>query len=236
MNNIQCTFCEVANTPESRFCAGCGKPLNQPTLSDTSPPIGSPHSAAEERIPSIGVNRTPMPRRVKLAYGIGTAALFSLFLWMFFSHLPGQPNPVIAQQPDIALPVAYAGDPIHQTQIEALVRDGDVIISLPTLLDKKMVAFDYAGTSTKIPLLAYINSTGKLVTAFRYCEPCNSETYRIEGVELCCGKCESKWKLDNLDGIQGSCMKYPPNPIPSTVVGNEIHISEALVKSWKTRL
>ena len=203
-----------------------------PVILDTA----QPPAESRDRIPSIARDRKPMPRKIKLAYTFGAFGLFAFFLWIFFSHLPGQPNPVVAKQPDIALPVAYAGDPIQQTMITAEIRNGDVIIPLPVLLDKKLVAFDYAGEKTKIPLMAYINSTGKLVTAFRFCEPCNSETYRIESGQLCCGNCETRWNIDNLEGIQGTCMKFPPNPIPSTVNGNEIHISEALIKGWKTRL
>ncbi|MBI1806375.1 MAG: DUF2318 domain-containing protein, partial [Ignavibacteria bacterium] len=82
----------------------------------------------------------------------------------------------------------------------------------------------------------FISPEGKLVTAIRICEPCNSHTFRIEGTELACGNCETRWKLNNLEGLQGSCQKYPPAPIASQVIGNEVQIDERLVKNWKTRI
>lgn len=177
-----------------------------------------------------------MSRNIKMVYTAVTIALFAIFLSVFFSHLPGKPNPVIAQQPDVAMAAAYAGEPLNQQQISVVVRNGDIIIPLPVVLDRKIVAFDYQTASTTIPLLAYINTQGKLVTAIRLCEPCNSKTFRIEGTELACGNCDTRWKLDNLEGLQGNCMKYPPDPIPSTVDGNEIHINGNVVKNWKIRL
>ena len=120
--------------------------------------------------------------------------------------------------------------------IDATVEDGTISFSLASLQQKKFVEFDYHTATGTIPLLAFISPEGKLVTAIRMCEPCNATKFRIEGDELACGNCETRWKLNNLEGIQGSCQKYPPDPIPSQVVGNRIIISESVVKNWKMRI
>lgn len=120
--------------------------------------------------------------------------------------------------------------------IDATVENGAISFSLTELREKKFVQFDYQASTGVISMLAFISPEGKLVTAIRMCEPCNAKIFRIEGDELACGNCETRWKLANLEGIQGSCQKYPPDPIPSQVVGNRVVMSEAAVLNWKMRI
>lgn len=68
------------------------------------------------------------------------------------------------------------------------------------------------------------------------CEPCNSTEFHIEGNNLICNSCGTTWNLNDLNAISGSCGRYPPDPIPSMVVGNEIQIDEYLVTNWKRRV
>lgn len=87
-----------------------------------------------------------------------------------------------------------------------------------------------------MPLLAYLSEEGRIITAISMCEPCNSTAFHINGNELICNSCGTTWELDNLDAISGSCGKYPPDPIPSRVVGNQIQISELSVANWQRRI
>lgn len=151
-------------------------------------------------------------------------------------HLPGKSNPVIERQPSVAMATMYAGQVLDQFDVTAEVQNGKILIPLSPLLEKKIVAFEYKTGTTTIPLLAFINSDGKLVTAIRLCEPCNSKTFRIEGMELACGNCETHWKLTNLEGLQGSCQKFPPDPIPSEIVDGHVQIDEAVIRNWKIRI
>jgi hypothetical protein len=118
----------------------------------------------------------------------------------------------------------------------ARVENGKIVIPLSLLLEKKMLEFEYGSRTTIVPLLAYISNEGKLVTSIRFCEPCTSKSFEIDGMDLVCGNCGTRWKLDNLRGISGNCQKYPPSPIPSQIIGNEIQISEDLVANWKLRI
>ena len=110
------------------------------------------------------------------------------------------------------------------------------MVSLLDVKNKKIGAFDYQYGNTTVPLMAFVTAEGKLVTAVRLCEPCDSKNFRIEGTTIVCAKCGTTWDLNNLEGLSGNCQKFPPDPIASTLVGNEIHISEQTVRDWKIRM
>jgi len=220
-----CTTCGSSLKADAKFCSTCGKPVIAPAV--TSPP------AIEIPAP---VHRHPMGRKAKLLYSLTGLSLFGIFITLFVLHLPGGAHPVIAGQPEIAMATMYTGQMIEPQAIDVEVRNGKITFPLSVLLAKKAVMFDYQLPSGKVPLLAFISAEGKLVTAVRMCEPCNSSTFRIEGTELACGNCETRWKLNNLEGIQGSCQKYPPDPIPSTLVGDQVQIEESVVQHWKMRI
>ena len=177
-----------------------------------------------------------MTKRAKILYALAALSLFSVFLLIFARNLPGGENPVIEKQPEVSMGSMKPDAMLNPEPITAEVGNGRITFPLSVLLEKGMVGFDYHSSGVTIPLIAFITGEGKLVTAVAICEPCNSHTFRIEGSELACGNCETRWKLNNLEGIQGSCQKYPPCPIPSAVVGNEVQIDEGLLKNWKMRI
>lgn len=220
-----CPNCGADVREGARFCSSCGTPLQRAVESTAQLPSQSEIA-----------QRKAMSKQAKTIYTAIALGLFALFTYFFISHIPGGAHPVITNQPSVAMATAYTGEPIQQTQIEATVENGQISFPLPILLSKKLIAFDYKTETQTIPLLAYISAEGKLVTAYRFCEPCNSKTYSIVGTILDCGNCETEWKLDNLEGIQGSCQKYPPEPIPSRVDGNRVVMDESVVKNWKIRL
>ena len=99
-----------------------------------------------------------------------------------------------------------------------------------------MVAFTYAGKRRDVDMLAYINPQGKLVTSIAMCEPCNSKSFHTESQDTVCDNCGTRWNFTTLEGISGSCQKYPPDPIPSQIVGNDVRISTRLIENWKMRI
>ena len=177
-----------------------------------------------------------MSSRAKSIYALIATGLFALFLYIYFVNLPGKPHPVIEKQPEVAMAAAYAAEPLEQQPIEVTVANGSITFPLPVVLDKKIVSFDYNSGTTIVPLMAFVNSDGKLVTAVRLCEPCDSKKFRIEGNLMICGVCGTQWKLNNLEGISGNCQKYPPAPIPSTVENSVVRIDENIVRNWKIRM
>jgi uncharacterized membrane protein len=177
-----------------------------------------------------------MSKKARIVYSILAVALASVFLFLFMVHLPGKEHPVIAMQPDIALPITISYTHLEPQHVDATVQNGTISFSLTDLREKKMVEFEYHSATGSIPLLAFISTDGKLITAIRMCEPCNSSKFSIEGDELACGNCETRWKLSNFEGIQGSCQKYPPDPIASEIAGDRVVIQENAVKNWKMRI
>ncbi len=222
-----CQNCDAPLKPDARFCAACGKQVR----------AESETVSLEPAVPSAARSVThPMSRQAKWIYSGIVVAIFLVFGYIFLTHLPGGANPVIANQPDVAMASMFTDVKVSAQPINADEKSGKLVFPLSLLQEYKMVQFDYRYGQTTVPLIAYISPEGKLVTAIRMCEPCNSTKFTIEGTELACGNCETRWKLNNLEGIQGSCQKYPPAPIPSMVVGNNVQIDEAALKTWKMRI
>ena len=46
----------------------------------------------------------------------------------------------------------------------------------------------------------------------------------------------TEWNLETLKGIQGGCLNYPPDVIPSTIEKDRIQIDEKIVTQWKPRV
>ena len=217
-----CAVCGAPVDTSARFCRACGAPAAPPPPLQEAAPPASP--------------RRGMSRRTKAVYLSLVIAVFGIVAFTFLRHLPGGAHPVIGEQPEIAMATLYTDQTITPVPIAAETGDGAVSFPLSILLEKKIVQFEYRTPTGVLPLLAYISPGGKLVTAVRICEPCNSHTFRLEGTELACGNCETRWKLDNLEGIQGSCQKYPPDPVPSSIVGSRVRIDEKILQRWKMRI
>src|SRR5207249_10102349 len=154
-----------------------------------------------------------MTRKARLLYSVLALLLFAFFLLTFARHLPGGDHPVIAAQPEVEMGSAKPDQVLKPQPVIPEIRNGKIGCPLSILLDKRMIGFEYEAAGVKVPLIAFITGEGKVVTAVAICEPCNSHTFRIEGDELACGNCETRCKLNNLEGIQGSCQKYPPAPV-----------------------
>jgi len=85
--------------------------------------------------------------------------------------------------------VDYSGQTISTTDIVAKVESGKISIPMDVLKEKKMVRFEYEGHGVKVPLLTYVTSTGRVVTAVSICEPCRSTRFHIEGKSIVCNVC-----------------------------------------------
>ena len=145
-------------------------------------------------------------------------------------------DPRVSSQPKVAEKVDYAGQTIRMTDVSVKVENGKISIPLDVVIEKKMVRFEYEGNGVNIPLLSYITPAGKVVTAVSMCEPCRSTRFHIQDKTLVCNACNTEWNLETLKGIQGGCLNYPPDVIPSTIVKNRIQIDEKIVTQWKPRV
>ncbi len=217
-----CTSCGAEISTGALFCRKCGKKADEAVRESTSAP--PPVQDTKKSNPTMKV--------VMLI----VVVLAGFFAYQFVDHLPGGAHPVIADQPLLAASAIPGGGHYEMGSVEATVSGDEIRIPLSTVEKEKIVAFEYSDGMSTVPLLAFISSEGKLVTSYRMCEPCNSRTYSIDGDRLSCGNCETQWSLRNLDGLQGNCQKFPPDPIPSIIRDGMVVISLQIVRAWSTRL
>lgn len=222
-----CTQCGEKVVADASFCIHCGHRLTPG--SSTSKPL---LDAKKERV----IGNIQSGGKLKFIFLGGLAIVTIYGLLSFMGSLPSKANPIIDRQPVVNSPLQYSDARRQMRPIEIRVENGKIIIPLDEVQERKFVAFNYDKGGTKIPLLAYISGEGRLVTAVSMCEPCNSTRFHIRGDDLICNSCGTTWELDNLSGVSGSCQKYPPDAIPSEVVGNDIVIDEAIVASWQRRI
>ena len=225
---MYCESCGVPVEEGIKFCPECGRPRS---------PLAS-SSKLESRTPSEAppATKRSMGRTARISYTVLALVLGAAFTWTFWTNLPGGAHPVIIDQPEISVASSEYVETQTLIPISVVIENASLNFPLSLLREHKMLEFEYTYEGTTVPLMAYLTSSGKIVTSVRMCEPCNSKSFRIEGKEMACGNCETRWKLDNLEGIQGACQKYPPDPIPSQVIDGRVVISEATIRKWKLRI
>jgi len=220
-----CPKCGEKINREIKFCPSCGyKIIDGPTLRNN----GS--SSKREKVLN---QRNGIKKKGFITAGV--IILFVSTIIFYINAKPSKEEAVIKQQPKISDAENYPLTRYDHFYSIAFARDGKIILPLDVVKEKKFVKFDYQGTNSSIALLAYLTEDGKVVTAISLCEPCDSKDFHIQGSNLICNSCGTTWDLNNLDAISGSCGRYPPDPVPSKVVGNEIQIDEYVVTSWTRR-
>ena len=215
-----CPKCQTKNQDSSHFCKKCGSKIS-----------GSQFQDKKEKV--LGEKKRK-PYLIPISLAIIAIALGGVGYWMMREKAVADPR--VSSQPKVSEKADYSGQTIRMTDIQAKVQNGKITIPLDLVREKKMVRFDYESNGIKIPLLAYITQSGRVVTAVSMCEPCRSTRFRIEDKTLVCNACNTMWNLENLKGIQGGCLNYPPDVIPSTIEKDRIQIDEKTVTQWKPRV
>ena len=216
-----CPKCETKNQESSQFCKKCGVKLTGSAFEDKKEKV-----LGEEKV-----------KRSWKVLSLTAVALLVLVVFVYWLVQRGNSvaDPKIASQPKVAEKVDYTGQTITMTDVSVSVDNGKICVPVETVLEKRMVRFEYDGNGVKVPLLSYVTQTGKVVTAVSMCEPCRSTRFHIKNKTLICNACGTEWNLETLKGIQGGCLNYPPDVIPSTIVNNQIQIDEKVVAQWKPR-
>lgn len=237
-----CSECGKALAQGVNFCTECGASITgkpRPNAGGQAPAKAQwqeksrSDSFRGKRDMVLGKQHNGGKNRTKLFLWIVGIAL--LGAWVY-SNLPESGNPIIKASPVVTNAMYYSSTPLQMTPVLVKVEDGKIIIPLDVLKEKKFIRFTYGDPAYGIPLLAYISSEGKIVTAVSVCEPCNSTAFHIRGDKIICNSCGSTWELNDLEAVSGSCGRYPPDAVPNTVVGNEIHIDEQIVARWQRRI
>lgn len=223
-----CDQCGKPVEPNMNFCSKCGAQLD----GASSPKQQVRFQDKRERVLNQKQSNH-LFKKILIAVGILVSIWGGL---AFMKSLPSTANPIIESQPAVSAQLDYPDYSTQMQTVEVRSENGKIIVPLDMVKQKKFVTFNYSSTKGILPLLAYISEEGKIVTAVSVCEPCNSTRFHIRSDEIVCNSCGTTWKLNNLNGVSGACQKYPPDPIPSVVVGNEIQIDEATVASWDRRI
>lgn len=214
-----CPKCKTVNLRSNRFCKKCGFSFSR--------------SLKDKR-------RKVLAKKKKLSFKtaillITTALFLGWISSMWFGGNSGK-NPAISSLPQVSERVNYSEQAIGMTNVEATVENGRISIDFDTVLDNKIVRFEYDNNGSKLPLLAYITPSGKAITAVSVCEPCRSTRFHIRGKSMVCNACATEWNLETLRGIKGGCLTYPPDFIPNTIENRRIWIDEQTVIRWRPRI
>lgn len=216
-----CPKCQVKNQDSSRFCRKCGSSLSDATFQDKKQKVLGERKGKSYWVP------------VSLA--IIAIALAGIGYWIIQGESTAA-NPGISAQPKVSGKVDYTGQKIQMADIQAKVEKGKISIPLSEVMEKKMVRFEYQAKGVSVPLLSYVTQSGRIITAVSMCEPCKSTRFHIKDKTLVCNACYTEWDLENLKGIKGGCLNYPPDVIPSTIEQDRIIIDEKVVLGWKPRV
>lgn len=202
------------------FCPNCGNKVNRN------------NAVKKERV----LNSKTNSNRALIYIGLIAVVIVGALI-IFRNSDQSKELLVINNQPVVSDKVVYGADRLDHSITVAFVKDNKIILPLDLVKEKKFVRFQIAGTNTNdLPIVAYLTEEGKVVTAISMCEPCNSTEFHIKGSNLICNSCGTTWNLNDLKAISGSCGKYPPDPLPSIVVGKEILIDKFLLENWKRRV
>ncbi len=187
-----------------------------------------------------GTKREKLLREKKRipAWKIGLISLLVAALpisWLLLREAPQAGSAKIVSS-QVTENVNYQNQSVTMTKVAAVVERGSVAVPVDLVREKKLIYFEYQRPNGRIPLLAYITPSGKLVTAVSVCEPCNSTDFHIEGNQMVCNSCFTRWDLDTLKGISGGCLTYPPDVIPHSVNNGRAIIKEVDVQNWKPRI
>jgi len=219
-----CSECGKQIAQNVNFCSSCGAPLTG------KEPAKAQWQDKRDRV--LGQQQIRGKSRTRLFIWVAGIALLGGWVYL---NLPEGGNLVIKASPVVVNAVDYGETARQMVNVSTKVENGKIIIPLDLLKEKKFVKFLYDDAAGGLPMLAYISSEGKIITAVSMCEPCNSTQFHIRGDELICNSCGTKWRVDDLEAISGSCGRFPPDPLPNAIVGNEIRIGEQFAANWKPR-
>jgi len=211
-----CGRCGAVREEMQAFCPACGT---------------SGSGLPENRSPSLRARRS-LTRRVMLS--VIVAGTVTAGLWTFHRDAFREFHPVIAQQPVVA-GGASSADARSQSHLVNAKREGPfVIVSLRDVETYRIVRFTDPDGIQPVPVLAYLTPQGRLVTAMSLSENCRSTDFYLEGENIHCASCPSFWNSSSLEAY-ACCQKYYPDPIPSSVLGDEVRIEASVIRGWHAR-
>jgi len=215
-----CNSCGSSYTGEPRFCPSCGS-LVQHSKAQSTPAASGNAGKVQSSARRIGM----------IVFGV--LLLFGVGFFIFF--ITPSVHEVIQKQPVVAEVMAYDTNTVTMTNVLSWEEGSDLVFSLRDLKQHRLVRFEYIGRTTPRNIMAYIASDGRLVTAISLSEHCGSTEFEIKGNHIRCARCPSYWDMMTMEAY-ACCAQYYPDPIPSRVVDDEVHVSKEVVERWVGRL
>lgn len=218
---MQCFSCGSSFEGSPEFCPVCGSNLGQARVASGKGALeGAPGS----------------PKRT-----IGRASKFlPLFilvagLAIYFTYINPSTHSVIQNQPVVAPAVVSDTGFVVMHPVTARDAGDRIAIPLEEVKRYRLVSFEMQTRTTIRPLLAYISPDGRVVTAVSVSEHCGSTEFKIKDNKIYCARCPSNWDMLTMEAY-ACCGKYYPDPIPSTVEGDEVLIEKTVIEGWAGRL
>jgi hypothetical protein len=131
-----------------------------------------------------------------------------------------------------AMELGSLKESIRMTKYLAPVKEGFVEVPLQLVEKKKLVSFSYSKDGEAVPLLAYLTPAGNFGTVVGFSRPCQSEQFHLEGEDIVCDLCLTRWDLETLKGVSGDCLDHPLDKIMHTVRDGKLMIREAGIQEW----
>ncbi|MBI4530538.1 MAG: DUF2318 domain-containing protein, partial [Candidatus Latescibacteria bacterium] len=194
------------NEAPNRFCITCGSSLTAKGVQHHD------HSHKREK-----VLKKRQLKGIPWKPVVSVAAVVVIIAGVFVVRNRPEKNTAIASQPKVIEGVDYGGQVVKMVEIASTVEDGKIAVPLDVVTTSKLVRFVY----NDLPLVAYLTPSGRVITGVSMCEPCRSTRFHIQDEMMVCNSCETRWTLEDLEGVSGGCLNYPPDVIPSTVAGGK---------------
>lgn len=150
-----------------------------------------------------------------------------------------------AEQPAVVTPtggfVAEAEPVVTATGLIGVpleaVRDGDVVtVPLAAIEEAANGEFSVTLEDRLLGFVAYLLD-GELFVRAAACPPCDSELYSLDGEELICEACATRFDARTGEGIDGACIDYPKAGVAYEVSGGLVSMTTAdLVTAWDETL
>lgn len=211
----QCPQCGSAVSESVKFCPRCGSNL------------GGSLSQSEGDAQKVLARSKWLMRG--LLFFVLAAGLVAYIRDAFRTY-----HPVIEKQPAVMQSVTVTAEKISSTNARARMEGPFIVVSLKDIVQHRLIRFFDPEGIQNVPMIAYLTSSGKLVTAMSISENCRSTDFYLEGENIYCAACPSYWNMTSLEAY-ACCQKFYPDPIPSTILGDDVRIEAQAVRNWKTR-
>ena len=138
----------------------------------------------------------------------------------------------------VAEPRSYLGELYSMQNVEPVIEDGRIKVSLYEVDRNNIVYFEVENNEGfMVPLMAYITPTGHLFAGSSMCEPCGGNRFSLAGETLVCDLCRTTYTIEDHIFISGSaaCGSYPPVYMNPVIEDGMVIIELNEVLNWRIR-